>query len=72
MDTAISFLFDNKEWLFSGGGLVLLAWVYRVFFKKKQTASTQSIRSGDGSTNIQSGRDVNIGKQVKKSDWEEK
>jgi len=72
LDTAISFLSENKEWLFSGGGLLLLTWIFRVIFRKKETASTQSIRSGDGATNIQSGRDVNIGTQVNKSDWKEK
>jgi len=69
----ISWIFDNKELLFSGSGVVLIAWICRVLFKKKRTASsTQSIQSGDGSTNIQSGRDVSLGTQVKKSDVEEK
>jgi len=72
LDTIISFLSDNKSWLFSGSGVVLIAWICRFLFKKKQTASTQSIQAGDGSTNIQSGRDVNIGTQVMKSDVEEK
>lgn len=60
MDVIMTFLIDNKEWLFSGAGIAVIALIGRFLFKKRQAASTQSIRSGDGSTNIQSGGDVKV------------
>ena len=61
MEDFAAWVIDNKEWLFSGVGLVVVAWVGRLIFKKKTYASsTQTIRSGDSSTNVQAGRDVNI------------
>jgi len=61
MEDLITWVIDNKEWLFSGVGLLVVAWVVRHIFKKKTYASsTQTIRSGDSSTNIQAGRDAKI------------
>jgi len=61
----------NKEWLFSGIGAVLVTWIVQFIVKRKQATSAQTIRSGKGSTNIQSGRDTNIGTTEKKADAEE-
>ena len=60
MEDFVAWVIDNKEWLFSGVGLVFVAWVGRLIFKKTYASSRQAIRSGDGSTNVQAGRDVNI------------
>ena len=49
------------EVLFSGAGVVIIGWLGRLIFKKTRTSSTQTIRSGDNSTNVQAGRDVSIG-----------
>lgn len=68
MDVFISWLFNNKEWLFSGLGLMIIAWIGRLFYKQPQTTSSQHIRSGDSSTNVQAGRDVNIGTKKKRHD----
>ena len=57
----MAWLVDNKEWLFSGGGVVLVAWIIRIIFKKRQATSIQTIRSGHDSTNVQAGRDINVG-----------
>lgn len=62
---------SNKEWLFSGAGAVILTFVVQLLFKKTSASSTQTIRSGDGSTNVQGGRDVNIGTGNKKNDVEQ-
>lgn len=72
MDVIITFIIDNKEWLFSGVGIVVITLICRFFFKKRQAAPAQSIQSGDGSTNIQSGGDVsiNIDKRTNGSDVE--
>lgn len=60
MDVIVTFLIDNKEWLFSGVGIVVITLICQFFFKKRQAAATQSIQAGDGSTNIQSGGDVKV------------
>ncbi len=68
MSEIITYLCGNKEWLFSGAGLVGIAWLFRIIFNKRQAASSQTIQAGNESTNVQGGRDVhiNIDKQVKK------
>ncbi len=60
MDSLIDWVGDNMEWLFSGIGVLVLSAVGGLVFKKRHTSSKQVIRSGDRSTNIQVGRDVNI------------
>ena len=71
MEAMSAWVFSNKEWLFSGIGVMVFAWVVQVIFKKTNASSTQTIRSGDGSTNIQGGRNVNIGASSKKNDVEQ-
>lgn len=68
MEDFVAWVIDNKNWLFSGVGVAVVAWVVRQFFKKTYTSSEQSIRSGDSSTNIQAGRDVNIATEKKGND----
>lgn len=60
MEDFVAWVIDNKEWLFSGVGLVVVAWVGRLIFRRTYASSTQTVRSGDSSTNVQAGRDVNI------------
>lgn len=71
MEDFFAWIIDNKEWLFSGVGLVVVAWVGRLIFKKTCVSSKQTIRSGDSSTNVQAGRDVSIGTKKKGNDVEE-
>lgn len=71
MEKFVAWVIDNKEWLFSGAGLVVVAWMGRLIFKKRCASSTQTIRSGDSSTNVQAGRDVNIRTKKKGNDVEE-
>lgn len=61
MERFVTWVIANKQWLFSGAGLVIVAWVGRLIFNKRSASSTQTIRSGDSSTNVQAGRDVSIG-----------
>lgn len=63
MEGLIAWLTENKQWVFSGAGIVVLGWVGRLIFKKCSASSSQVIRSGDSSTNIQAGRDIKIGKK---------
>lgn len=53
---------QNKEWLFSGIGAVVLGGVFSFFKKKKDNSgkANQSIESGDNSQNYQSGNDMTI------------
>lgn len=71
MKKLVTWVNDNKEWLFSGVGAVVAGWVVRLFAKNKSTSSTQTIRSGDNSINITAGRDVNIGANINGTDLEE-
>ncbi len=69
LDEFIQWLGANKEWIFSGVGVVFVAWIWRVIFKGKR-ASSQEIRSGDKSSNIQAGRDIRIETKSKRADVE--
>lgn len=53
----LDWLIQNKEWLFSGLGVVVLSTVVGFLFKNK---GNQQIKAGDKSTNIQGGRDVKV------------
>jgi len=63
-ENIITSVIDNKEWLFSGVGVLVVSWVVHFLFKKR--IPTQTIRSGDGSTNAQAGGDVSIRTEQKK------
>jgi len=64
-------ILDNWKWLFSGAGLVLLAWIGRLFFRRKSGDPSQKIRSGKDSLNVQVGQDMHIGSEVTRNDAEE-
>ena len=73
MDVITTFLINNKEWLFSGAGIVFITLIYHIIFKKRQAEPTQTTQAGERSTIVQSGRDViiNIVPQIKRNDVEE-
>ena len=54
----IEWVNSNKEWLFPGSGLAICALLFRIFFRRSQTASDQNIQSGEKSVNVQAGRDI--------------
>ncbi len=70
MEAMWAWCISNKEWFFSGGGVVLVSLVGRILFKRMRESSTQTIRSGDRSNNVQAGRDVYIGTKSKGNDVE--
>ncbi len=72
MEDFVTWVIENKKWLFSGVGVVVFVWVGRLIFKKASVSSTQTIRSGDSSTNVQAGRDVNIATKKKGNDVEKR
>ncbi|MFK4330016.1 hypothetical protein ABH955_000668 [Bacillus sp. RC240] len=52
---------QNKEWFFSGIGVLGISVIGGILFKKaKDGKRHQSIHSGDNSTNIQGGKNVNV------------
>ena len=70
IDVFISWLLDNKQWLFSGVGVGIFGLLGRLFYKQRQNTSFQKIRSGNNSTNLQAGRDINLGTTTKGNDVE--
>lgn len=55
MQSAIEWIMNNKEWIFSGIGVFVLGF----FIVKNRGGQTQ--KSGDNSVNIQAGKNVDIG-----------
>lgn len=55
----MSWLIENKEWIFSGIGVSLIAFVLSFFNKSKQLKQSQ--RSGSNCKNYQAGDDIKIG-----------
>lgn len=53
-------IIENWELLFSGFGGAFLIFVLGLIIRKKSSSSSQKIRSGSGSTNVQAGRDVKL------------
>lgn len=56
---------ENKEWFFSGGGVVFLGWLasYLLSENKKENKDEQKISSGKNSKNYQAGRDLFVTSQ---------
>lgn len=51
----INWIVENKEWLFSGIGVVAIGFLAKQFYSSKGKKQIQ--KSGDNSTNIQIGGD---------------
>ncbi|MGB1207464.1 MAG: hypothetical protein ACPG5B_17580 [Chitinophagales bacterium] len=67
MAEIIKYILDNKDWIFSGIGLLGIG----LFFKDKLVTSVSNIALGKG--NNQAGRDINIyHKEEKKKKKKEK
>lgn len=60
-DVKVTWLFENREWVFSGIGILSITTIFG-FLKKKSNNKQhqQSIKSGKNSTNIQNSRDVRV------------
>ncbi len=63
----LDWLIQNKEWVFGGVGVAIITGVVG-FLKRSSTGVNQSQHSGSNSTNVQSGRDVNLNKGSSKPD----
>ena len=52
---------ENADWMFSGIGVTILSALTGLFVKKKlDNRNSQTINSGNNSTNIQGGENVNV------------
>lgn len=71
MEELWAWVTKNSDLLFSGIGVAVIGWVMRLIFRKSNASSTQSIRSGNGSINVQGGRDVIVGTKNVKNDVEQ-
>jgi hypothetical protein len=67
LSDALTWVLDNKGWLFSGIGVAAITAVVALF-KRRQNGTTQTQHSGANSTNVQAGRDININGGTSKSD----
>ncbi|MBP3142213.1 hypothetical protein ACTFQF_14045 [Aliivibrio fischeri] len=59
----MDWIINNKEWLFSGIAVAVPLAIIGFFFNKK--TKTQVQKGGIGSKNIQVGRNLNIGDNIK-------
>jgi hypothetical protein len=55
----MKWIIQNKEWLFSGAAIAIPLTIISWLFSRK--GDTQVQKGGDNSTNIQVGRNLNIG-----------
>jgi len=59
-------IYNNREWLFDGTGILIISFILKkiLFKESKQSSGTKRIKqtqkSGKNSTNIQSGHDITI------------
>jgi len=67
----IDYISNNKEWIFSGIGVFFLTLLVGFLFRRRKAEISQSIKSGNNSTNIQIGGDISSG-ALKKSDNKKK
>lgn len=57
----MEWIMQNKDWIFSGIGVMLLGGIWGLFRKRKHDRGlTQNIKTGDFSNNIQSGKEINL------------
>ncbi|WP_405176363.1 hypothetical protein MHI27_12025 [Paenibacillus sp. FSL H8-0261] len=59
----MNWIADNKDWIFSGVGVMVLGIIgffVKRFLDKEKKQSGQSIASGNNSNNVQGGNDVNV------------
>lgn len=57
----MKWIIENADWMFSGIGVTILGALGGLFVKKKlDNKNSQTINSGNNSTNIQGGENVSV------------
>jgi hypothetical protein len=64
LSDALAWVIDNKEWIFGGVGVAVVTGVIALL-RRRQNGVTQKQTSGANSTNVQAGRDINVGRKVR-------
>jgi hypothetical protein len=64
LSDALAWVIDNKEWIFGGIGVAVVTGVIALL-RRRQNGVTQKQTSGANSTNVQAGRDINVGRKVR-------
>ncbi len=59
----MEWIWNNKEWVFSGIGVFIIGLIITLFIKKNSKKITQKQKSGNNSTNFQIGGNVEINKK---------
>lgn len=65
MKNILMYLNENKDWIFSGIGIVIVTGVIGIFKSKKNKKSEKKTQENiqiinNGSNNNQAGRDINV------------
>ncbi len=55
MINILNYIAENKTWIFSGIGVAIISAILGLLFRKNKSSNNKSLRSGDSSTNIQTG-----------------
>lgn len=63
----IKWIVNNKEWLFSGLGIVILGWIIKKFFFKNDSTQIHEQKVSENGIAVQAGRDVIIGIDEKRA-----
>ncbi|MFI3120721.1 MAG: hypothetical protein QX203_12170 [Methylococcaceae bacterium] len=58
MEAITEWFSNNYTWVFSGAGIFVLGGIIAFFKRTRSDGITQKQRSGNNSTNIQAGRNV--------------
>lgn len=61
----ITYVVDNKDWIFSGIGVLVISFLWTAL-KKSRSSAKQTINSGANSKNFQSLGDINISPKRKR------
>lgn len=64
----VDFFSKNKEWIFSGAGVLVLGWIGNLIFGSKDKSDVQKVKAGDNSTVIQTRGDVTYTNSGKKDE----
>jgi LPXTG-motif cell wall-anchored protein len=58
LEAITEWISNNYTWVFSGVGILVLGGIIALFKRKRSGGTTQKQRSGNNSTNVQAGGNV--------------
>ncbi len=68
MHQILDWVVQNKQWLFSGVGIVIVSWLGRLIYRRAQSSSVQTIHSGRNSINVVAGKNAYVSTAREKRD----